>query len=69
VVREVQDALRDFEFLKVDTDTFPAAARHFDIVGLPTLLVLDGNGNQLFRHLGPIGADPLVGVLAELRRR
>ncbi len=67
--REVREVLRAFDFLKVDTDEFPQAAKRFGVVGLPTLVVLDPAGHVLFRHLGPIDVDGLVRALKDLHRR
>ena len=51
---DVQAALQNFIFTKVDTDLFPRSAVFYKIVGMPTLLVLDSSGQEIFRSVGPI---------------
>jgi thiol:disulfide interchange protein DsbD len=58
--------LADLHFVKVDTDIHLDAARYFGIVGMPTLTVLNAQGEALYRHVGPIDADSLVRDLAKL---
>ena len=65
---EVMQALEAFRFVKVDTDRYPRAAKHFGIVGLPTLIVLDKSGAERFRHLGPITIEALLELLRESKR-
>ena len=65
----IQEFLGLHEFLRVDTDASPEAARYFDALGLPTILVLSPQGEELFRHVGFIEADELLAELEELRRR
>lgn len=60
---EVEAALEGFRFVKVDTDRFPKAAEYFGVVALPTLVVLDEDGDEVFRHLGPIDVEELVRAL------
>ena len=62
----VQEALKGFIFLKVDTDVHPRAGQRFEIFGMPTLLVLDGEGEERYRHLGPIEPADLAGELLEI---
>ena len=65
---EVVDALEEFRFVKVDTDRYPRAAKYFDIVGLPTLIVLDESGVERFRHLGPITIEALLELLSDSKQ-
>ena len=58
-----KQAMQRFVFTKIDTDEYPETARHFKIVGMPTLLVLDISGRELYRHVGPIGVNALVAAL------
>ena len=41
---QVQDALKKVVFVTVDVDQWPAAARQFDVSGIPTLIRLQENG-------------------------
>jgi thiol:disulfide interchange protein len=65
----VERALAGFHSVKVDTDRFPEAANQFGVVGLPTLVVLNSQGVEVYRHLGPIQTVKLVNVLDDLRKR
>ncbi len=50
----VQAALDGFVFVRVDVDVDLKSGRPFDLVGMPTLLVLSSAGEELFRHVGMI---------------
>lgn len=62
----VKNALERFVFLKVDADLHPDTARHFKVVGMPTLVVLDASGQEVYRQVGPIGAAKLAQALTAL---
>ncbi len=62
----VKNALEQFVFLKVDADLHPGTARHFKVVGMPTLVVLDASGQEVYRQVGPIGAAELAQALTAL---
>ncbi|PCJ26907.1 MAG: hypothetical protein COA96_04565 [SAR86 cluster bacterium] len=62
---EVQSALDEFVVIKVDTDAYPESAVYFGVVGMPTLLILNSDGKELFRSVGPISADKLSRVLID----
>ncbi len=62
----VKNALEQFVFLKVDADLYPGTARHFKVVGMPTLVVLDASGQEVYRQVGPIGAAELAQALKAL---
>ncbi len=62
----VQKALGRFHLLKVDTDETPAIGKYFEVIGLPTILVVNASGQELYRHVGPIGAEGLVDELVDL---
>ncbi len=64
VARQLQAG---FVFLKVDTDAHPEIGGHFRVLGLPTLVVLDGTGRTLYRHMGPLPAESLLEALAGLK--
>ncbi|MFT6753707.1 MAG: thiol:disulfide interchange protein DsbD [Candidatus Azotimanducaceae bacterium] len=59
--------LVDFVFLKVDADEYPDALRYFDVVGMPTLIVLNMAGEEVYRQVGPISADNLKEALLSVR--
>ena len=61
---EVQTALTQIEFLKVDTDEHIEAAKHYEVVGMPMLLILDAEGVVLFQHVGMIESAELVAEIA-----
>jgi thiol:disulfide interchange protein DsbD len=50
----VQEALEGFVFVRVDADADQGAGARFGVFGMPTLLVLGVDGDELFRHVGPI---------------
>ena len=62
----VLEALEEFEFLKVDTDQHVEPSDYFEVVGLPTLIVLDSGGSEIYRREGMIGADELARALNQL---
>ena len=43
------------------------AGRAFEVFGMPTLLVLSGEGKELFRHVGLIEPGDLAERLLEIR--
>ena len=63
----VQAALDGFIFVKVDMDIELRAGQRFNVVAMPTLLVLSGEGEELFRHVGLIEAGDLAERLLEIR--
>jgi len=66
---KVQSALAGYIFVKVDTDQFPQSAVYYDVVGMPTLLVIDAQGNEAFRSVGSISAADLSKTLESLNPR
>jgi len=59
--------LEGFIFLKVDADIYPDALRYFNIVGMPTLIVLNALGEELYRQVGPISASKLNEELLSIK--
>jgi thiol-disulfide isomerase/thioredoxin len=55
-----------YVFVKVDTDKHPEVGKYFDVVGLPTIMKLEASGNVVYRHTGPLEAEPLLNVLKNL---
>ena len=62
----VRDSLSRYRVIRIDTDQQVDVARYFDIVALPTLIVLTAPRTQLFRHVGLIQPDTLVLRLDEV---
>jgi thiol:disulfide interchange protein len=63
----VKTTLDNFVFLKVDAEQDPQALVHFNVVAMPTLVVLNVYGEEIYRHVGPISAARLVSDLESLR--
>ena len=55
-----------FLLIKIDTDKDLESAQHFRILALPTPIVIDTEGMELFRHEGMIGVDRLAQELGAL---
>ncbi len=62
----VREALEGFVFVRVDTDTDPEAGQRFEVDGMPTLLVLDGEGGERYRQVGLIEPGELAEKLRDL---
>ncbi len=56
-------------FVEVDTDEYPQTATTYQVVGMPTLVILSSEGNELFRSVGIIEAADLQQKLEELVRK
>ena len=56
----VVSMLDKFLVLKVDADEYPDATQYYKVVGMPTFLVLDSDGQEAFRHVGPIDSSALI---------
>lgn len=63
----VQSALEGYLMIKVDTDQFPTSASNYEIVAMPTLIVLNHFGHELFRSVGPIPELDLAQKLRSLQ--
>ena len=60
--------LGDVEYRQVDVGEDAKLAQYWGIRGVPTMLVLDENGEELRRHTGmltPVGLQSLVGYSPE----
>jgi len=67
----VRDVLTSYEVLKVDTDQHVDSSVHFNVVGLPTLVVLDDRGVEIYRWVGKVEPEELaqkLGRFAEDRK-
>ncbi len=63
---DVKTLLSGYVVLKIDTDEYPSIGKYFNVVGLPTLLVLNSSGEEMYRHAGPIDREPLIRDLREV---
>ena len=66
VAPRVRDVLGKYEFVKVDTDQHVEPSDYFNVVGLPTMVVLDSEGRELYRREGMVDADELARTLSQL---
>ncbi len=67
----VRDVLTAYEVLKVDTDQHVDSSVHFKVVGLPTLIVLDDQGVEIYRWVGKVEPEELaqrLGRFAEVMK-
>ena len=62
----VQEALESYVFVEVDTDEYPQTATTYQVVGMPTLVILNSDGDEIFRSVGIIEAVELQQKLDEL---
>ncbi len=62
----VRDALEEYEFVKVDSDRHVEPSDYFNVVGLPTIVVLDPGGRVVYRREGMIDAAELAQTLSQL---
>lgn len=62
----VQEVLESYIVLKVDTDAYADAARYYKVVGMPTLLVVDSAGEEIYRSVGLIEPEELSAKLSQL---
>ena len=65
---QVRRALERYRVLKVDTDQEVEPSEHFQVFVLPTLLVIDPEGVEVFRHVGVIDGKTLAEELDRLAR-
>jgi TolA-binding protein len=66
--KAVVDAAQEFVCVRVDAGARADEARKLDVRGAPTILVLDGQGNEMERVAGLVEKDKLLAKLAETRR-
>ena len=63
ILKEVKDEIGDAaQIIKVDVDRNPEAAAHFQIQGVPTLILFK-EGKQLWRQSGVVPKHGLVSLL------
>jgi periplasmic divalent cation tolerance protein len=66
--KAVADAAQEFVCVRVDAGAAAGEARKFDVRGAPTILILDGEGNEMSRVPGLMEKDKLLAKLADARR-
>ena len=57
------------QVLRIDTDALPELARQFGVKALPTLVVLDADGAESYRHVGLIDLETLMQELEGLKEK
>jgi thioredoxin-like negative regulator of GroEL len=63
---EVVQAAAPFAFVKINFDKKAALARRYKVQNMPTLVLTDSYGRELFRYSGLIGAPALTALLQSL---
>lgn len=65
ILKQAKDTLGDkVTIIKVDVDKNPAAASHYGVQGVPTLILFQ-NGQIKWRQSGVVPANALVNVINE----
>ncbi|MFC1702851.1 thioredoxin family protein [Patescibacteria group bacterium] len=59
----VIEALKPFGKVSVDTETNPATSAAYEVSGIPAIVVLDGNCNEVLRIPGFVDAERLLDEL------
>lgn len=62
----IQEFLSRHIFLRIDADAEAAAVRYLEAYGLPTIVVLSADGDEVFRQVGFIEAEALAVELGKL---
>ena len=62
---KVMLALTKFKYLKVDVEEDTETGTAFSISAVPTFVVLDAEGHEVYRHVGPLTASEMRLVLGE----
>jgi TolA-binding protein len=66
--RAVLDEAEKFVCVRVNAATQSEPARKYDVRGAPTILLLDGEGNEMARVTGLVDKPALISKLSEARR-
>lgn len=68
VVDRLEAELVPVRLVRISVMTSPGSdlARHFGVRGVPTLLVVDGEGEVVLRQTGRIQKDPVISAIAAL---
>ncbi len=64
----VEEALRDFELLRIDIDEDPAATKDFGVAGVPDIWFVAPDGKILGRENRYMDADDFLAVLRRMKR-
>lgn len=65
----VISALDNYVFLKIDTDLHEEVAAYYDVVGMPTLVILGARGDGIHRSVGMLDAEEFSQKLVELSEK
>jgi len=66
ILKDVKKEIGDSALIiKVDVDKSPAAAQHFQIQGVPTLILFK-NGKQIWRQSGVVDKARLIGIIKNI---
>jgi thioredoxin-like negative regulator of GroEL len=63
---DVVQAMKPFAAVRLDFDKKPALARKYQVENMPTIVITDSYGLELFRYSGVIGAPAFVQLLGSL---
>jgi thioredoxin-like negative regulator of GroEL len=63
---DVVQAMQPFAPVRIDFDKKPALARKYQVESMPTIVITDSYGLELFRYSGVIGASAFVQLLGSL---
>ncbi len=66
--KAVVSVAEEFVCVRIDAAQHADEARKLDVRGAPTILLLDGQGNEMSRIAGLVGKEPLMTKLDEARR-
>jgi thioredoxin-like negative regulator of GroEL len=61
----ISAAMRKVTAVRVDIDRQPLIARQYGVTSTPTLMLMDGYGNELFRFTGTLARDRVLQLLDE----
>jgi thioredoxin-like negative regulator of GroEL len=62
----VKEAMSKVMPVRIDVDKQESVARQYDIASMPTLIVADSYGTELFRFTGNVSAETMTELLKEL---
>ncbi|MEI6085750.1 MAG: HEAT repeat domain-containing protein, partial [Verrucomicrobiota bacterium] len=63
--KSVAEASRNFTCVRLDAGKAEAESRRLDVRGAPTVLILDGRGNEISRASGQVEKEKLLAKLAD----
>jgi len=65
----VQEILKGYQLVRVNVDDLPEVTKHYGVVAMPTLIVLDAQGRERQRLVGTMTVERLVRDLAQVRQQ